>query len=128
MRDYSQASINLRDGYRKLQRSKYANDNERVSEKGRYLMKLTQVVPNWETYLTEIQLNSTRHYLESMSIVETARKMKVVESTCYVNLFGENNNHNKSLGALGRLLKAYTTLKETGYYERLEKKKNLKGD
>lgn len=126
MRDYSQAAINLRDGYAKRSRAKHTSTSEKVSEKGRYLLKLIQVVPNWETYLTDVQLKSVKLYQTSLNVVEVAKVLKVDSSTTYTNLFGENNEHNKTLGALGRLLKAYNMLKESGYYDTLKKRQEMK--
>lgn len=117
MRDYTKAAIQLRDGYQRQQRNKY-------TEQSNQLEKYMQIVPNYETYLTPRQRDAVASYKNHFRISDVANDLKIEESTAQELLFGRRSK--KTTGALGKLMLAHQLLTENGYYERLEKRKEMK--
>lgn len=106
---YEQASIGIRDGYARKTRAKSNSSNGKISEKGITLMKLIDIIPNWETYLTEKQLEAVNEYKTAMSIVDVGNMLKIHASSADSRLFGDPDPK-KEKGALGRLMEAYIAL------------------
>lgn len=104
---YEQASISVRDKH--ARKVKVQALDEKVSEKGLVLIKLINIIPLWETYLSEKQLEAVREYKHSMSITEVGHRLKIDPSSADCRLFGDPG---KSKGALGRLMEVYVTLKK----------------
>jgi hypothetical protein len=110
---YEESSIGVRDKHARKVRAKSYGGNGKISEKGLMLMKLIRIIPNWETYLTEKQLEAVKEYRYAMSIVDVSDRLKIHVSSADSRLFGDPNPEKKEKGALGRLMEAYMLLKKT---------------
>lgn len=95
--------------------------NKNVTDHGLRFLKLIEVIPNWETYLTPKQLEVARKYVTCLSAQEVDYQMKLNVGITQQRLFGGSG----SKGALGKLEDAERKLRETGYFDRLEKRKEL---
>jgi len=72
------------------------------------LVKLTEEITNWETYLTDIQLEVTKLFLSCRNTRQIDLQRKKVGGTAWHILFGEKRQgcDQKYGGALGNLKKA----------------------
>lgn len=82
--------------------------------------ELTQLVPHWETYLTDKQAEAVSMYLANRNLEACDNKLGLEKGGTYTRIFGDK--HNDHIGAIGRLQKVFIKLTEDGYYE---KNKNL---
>lgn len=119
MNKYTQASINLRE----KDRNKMRMNNKGIGDHGIMFQKLTQVVPNWETYLTDKQLEVAKLYLQHMSCYAVDDILKVRPGITHDRLFRVTDEDYNC--GLKRLQIAYKKLKDDGYYERLKKRQEL---
>ena len=78
------------------------------------LLYLIKKVPNWETYLTDKQLEATKLYLSTLDVSMVAIKLDLTNSTIQSRLFGKND----SKGALGKLEEVYNKFVEFGYFNK----------
>lgn len=85
------------------------------------LMDLVQVVPNWETYLTDKQAEAVNLYMKNRDLNICDHKLGLTKGGTYTRIFGDKFNQHQ--GAIGRLQKAYMGLQSSGHYE---DNKNLK--
>lgn len=84
------------------------------------ITELTQLVPYWETYLTDKQAQAVSLYLSNRDLEACDKEFKLEKGGTYTRIFGDK--HNDHIGAIGRLQKVYLKLTEAGYYD---KNKNL---
>lgn len=85
-----------------------------VSDQGLQLIKLTEVIPNWETYLTAKQLEATQIYIKCLNASEVDYQLNLSTGTAHQRLFGSST----SKGAIGKLKVVAQRLEEQGYFER----------
>ena len=83
------------------------------------LLFLINKIPNWETYLTDKQLEATKLYLSTFNATLVDIKLNLSTSTAYARIFGGSN----SKGALGKLEEAYSKLDKLGYFNKQNVKK-----
>ena len=83
------------------------------------LIELISIIPNWETYLTEKQLESSEQFIRYLNCSEVDYKLGLSNGTTKNRLFGDSINK----GAIGRLELVYDKLISSGY---LKKKHNNK--
>lgn len=113
---YGDASLRVREKFA----SKVRQDlNKNVPDSGMRFVKLTELIPNWETYLTEKQLESAKKYIQCLNAYEVDYQLRLNSGTTHQRLFGNKT----SKGALGRLEQVYKSLEEKGYFEELRRKK-----
>lgn len=92
--------------------------NKSLPDSGLKLLNLIEVIPNWETYLTDKQLESTKEYIKQLSASEVDYKLGLRTGTTQQRLFGTIT----SKGALGRLEEIKDRLDKQGYFDH---KKNV---
>lgn len=92
--------------------------NKNLSDNSLRFLKLTELIPNWETYLTTKQLESAKKYISLLNAYEVDYQLKLTSGTTHQRLFGNKS----SKGALGRLEEIHSALQEKGYYEKVKKK------
>ena len=51
--------------------------NKGVSDSGLRLLRLIEIIPNWETYLTAKQLEAAEQYIKCMNACEVDYKLNV---------------------------------------------------
>lgn len=120
MNKYTQASINLRESEQK----KIRMNNKMIGDHGITFQKLTQIIPNWETYLTDVQLESAKLYLQHMDCVSVDNNLGLRVGTSQNRLFDMYDKKGYRC-ALRRLEDVFKRLKEEGYYDRLKKQQEL---
>lgn len=92
--------------------------NTSVTDSGLRFLKLIEIIPNWETYLTIKQLEVAKRYVTCMSAYEVDHQLKLNYGTTQQRLFGNNKS---SKGAIGRLEEVIKRLENNGYFERQKK-------
>lgn len=112
---YGEASLKVREKFSSKIKTEL---NKNTSDSGMRLIKLINIIPNWETYLTEKQLESTKKYLMTLNAYEVDYQLRLNSGTTHQRLFGSK----KSKGALGRLEQVYKILEKQGYFEEQRKK------
>lgn len=93
--------------------------NKNATDSGLRLLKLIQVIPNWETYLTLKQREVAEKYVKLLSAYEVDHQLKLSYGTTQQRLFGNNKT---SKGALGRLEEVARMLEQNGYFDKLRKR------
>jgi len=88
--------------------------NKGVSDSGLRLLRLIEIIPNWETYLTAKQLEAAEEYIKCMNACEVDYKLNLNMGTTQQRLFGNST----SKGALGRLEEIVKRLEKQGYFEK----------
>lgn len=86
--------------------------NKNVTDQGLRFVKLTSMIPNWETYLTPKQRESAKRYLSTMNANEVDWQLNLSFGTTYQRIFGSA----KSKGAIGRLEEIYKMLENSGFF------------
>lgn len=95
--------------------SKVLNEiHKGVSDSGLRLLKLIEVIPNWETYLTSKQLEAAERYIKCLNACEVDYQLNLNIGTTQQRLFGSST----SKGALGRLEEIVKRLENQGYFEK----------
>ena len=87
--------------------------NKSLPDSGLKLLNLVEIIPNWETYLTDKQLESTKEYIKHLSASEVDYRLGLRIGTTQQRLFGTIS----SKGALGRLEEIKDRLDKQGYFE-----------
>lgn len=87
--------------------------NKSLPDSGLKLLNLIEIIPNWETYLTDKQLESTKEYIKHLSASEVDYRLGLRIGTTQQRLFGTIS----SKGALGRLEEIKDRLDKQGYFE-----------
>jgi hypothetical protein len=90
-----------------------------LPDNGLRLMKLIELIPNWETYLTDKQLEVANQYIKCLNASEVDFALNLNIGTTQQRLFGGS----KSQGALGRLEMVVDKLQKQGYFDKLASKK-----
>lgn len=90
-----------------------------VSDKGLRLLKLIEIIPNWETYLTPKQHEAAERYIKCLNACEVDYQLNLSVGTTQQRLFGSST----SKGALGRLEEIVKRLEKQGYFDKQEKLK-----
>jgi hypothetical protein len=88
-----------------------------ISDSGLKLLQLTQMIPNWETYLTPKQLEVIQCYIKCLNASEVDYQLKLNSGTTQQRLFGSST----SKGALGRLEEIVKIFEKQGYFEKQKK-------
>ncbi|MNB73740.1 hypothetical protein D3C81_496920 [compost metagenome] len=115
---YGEASLKVRERFS----SKIKNDlNRSATDSSIKFMKLIEIIPNWETYLTEKQLQSAKKYITTLNAYEVDYQLRLNAGTTHQRLFGSKT----SKGAIGRLEQVYNALENQGYFEEQKKKKEI---
>jgi hypothetical protein len=91
-----------------------AEINKGVSDTGLRLLRLIEIIPNWETYLTTKQLEAAEEYIKCLNACEVDYKLNLNIGTTQQRLFGNST----SKGALGRLEEIIQKLEKQGYFEK----------
>jgi hypothetical protein len=95
--------------------SKVLNEiNKGLTDSGLRLLKLIEIIPNWETYLTPKQLEATECYIKCLNASEVDYRLNFSSGTAQQRLFGSST----SKGALGKLEEIVKRLEQQGYFER----------
>ncbi|MDF2534124.1 MAG: hypothetical protein K0R18_281 [Bacillales bacterium] len=92
--------------------------NKNVTDYGLRFIKLTSLIPNWETYLTQKQRESAERYLKCFNAYDVDHRMKLSSGTTHQRLFGSKT----SKGALGRLEEIYKMLENSGFFAEKQKR------
>lgn len=117
--NYEKASLAARENFA----SKVTKGlNKNVSDDGMRFLKLTTLVPNWETYLTEKQKESAVRYVKNLNASEVDYQLKLNVGVTNNRIFGGSTYR----GAIGRLEDAYENLKKAGYYDKPVQKESKK--
>jgi hypothetical protein len=88
--------------------------NKGVSDSGLRLLRLIEIIPNWETYLTDKQLEAAEEYIKCLNACEVDYKLNLNIGTAQQRLFGNST----SKGALGKLEETVSRLEKQGYFEK----------
>lgn len=112
---YGEASLRSRE-YLSSKVTKQLNKN--ITDYALRFVKLTTLIPNWQTYLTPKQLESAERYLKCYNATDVDHQLKLTYGTTHQRLFGGSS----SKGALGRLEDIYKTLERQGFFHEKEKK------
>lgn len=115
---YKNASLKIRE---EMSAKLKSNLNKNTTDSGLKFLKLIEVIPNWETYLTPKQLEAAKIYIRCLNTYEVDHQLKLTYGTTQQRLFGNKT----SKGALGRLIEVYKTLESNGYFEKQKKIKEL---
>lgn len=115
---YGEAALRARESFASKVKQEL---NKRTPDSGIKFLKLTQKIPNWETYLTVKQRESAHKYLQCMNAYEVDYQLKLSAGTTHQRLFGSKT----SKGAIGRLEQVYKMLEEQGYFEEQQRKKEI---
>lgn len=108
---YGDAAIKSAEQYT----SKILNEiHKGVSDSGLQLLRLIEIIPNWETYLTTKQLDAAEEYIKCLNCCEVDYKLNLNIGTAQQRLFGNST----SKGALGRLEEIVKRLEKQGYFEK----------
>jgi len=95
--------------------SKVLNEiHKGVSDSGLQLLRLIEIIPNWETYLTAKQLEAAEEYIKCLNCCEVDYKLNLNTGIAQQRLFGNST----SKGALGRLEEIVKRLEKQGYFEK----------
>lgn len=78
------------------------------------LLMLVQLVPNWETYLTEKQHEAVKLYMGFRDFAQCDEKLGLSKGGTYSRIFGDK--YQSARGGVGRLEAAYTKLKDSGHF------------
>lgn len=92
--------------------------NRNLPDNALRFLKYTEVIPNWETYLTTKQLQSAKKYIALLNTHEVDYQLRLNPGSTQQRLFGSSS----SKGAIGRLEEVYKALEDKGYYEKMKKK------
>lgn len=90
-----------------------------MSDNGLRLIKLIELIPNWETYLTDKQLEVANQYIKCLNATEVDFALNLTIGTTQQRLFGSS----KSQGALGKLETVIDKLQKQGYFDKIKEKK-----
>ncbi|MNJ90621.1 hypothetical protein D3C87_82550 [compost metagenome] len=115
---YGEASLRSRE-YLSSKVKKELNKN--ITDYALRFVKLTSLIPNWETYLTSKQLESATRYLKCYNATDVDHQLKLTYGTTHQRLFGGSS----SKGALGRLEEIYQMLERGGFFKDKEKKEAI---
>ena len=85
-----------------------------VPDSGLRFLYLTEKIPNWETYITEKQLNAAERYIKCLNACEVDYQLNLNVGTTQQRLFGSAT----SKGALGKLEEVAKRLEKQGYFEK----------
>ena len=89
-----------------------------VPDSGLRFLKLTELVPNWETYLTTKQLEAAEKYIKCLNASEVDYQLNLCIGTAQQRLFGNST----SKGAIGKLEEIIKRLENQGYFEKQKAK------
>lgn len=87
-----------------------------LSDSSMRLLKLVEIIPNWETYLTPKQLEVMQKYITCLNASEVDYQLNFNIGTTQQRLFGSST----SKGAFGRLEEVVKRLEKQGYFEKQE--------
>lgn len=90
-----------------------------LPDNGLRLIKLIELIPNWETYLTDKQLEVANQYIKRLNASEVDFALNLNVGTTQQRLFGGS----KSQGALGKLESVVDKLQKQGYFDKINSKK-----
>lgn len=96
--------------------------NKGLSGKGQRLQYLIETIPNWETYITDKQLEVAKLYVTCLNASDVDYKLDLRIGTTQQRLFGSST----SKGALGTLEEKEKLLKESGYFDRQQRLQDKK--
>ena len=113
---YGEASLRAREYFASKVKRQL---NKNVTDYGLRFIKLTTLIPNWETYLTPKQREVALRYIKCMNAYEVDYQLNLNSGTTHQRLFGNKT----SKGAIGRLEEVYKMLESNGYFEEKEKQK-----
>lgn len=113
---YGEASLQAREYFASKVKRQL---NKNVTDYGLRFIKLTTLIPNWETYLTPKQREAALRYIKCMNAYEVDYQLNLSLGTTHQRLFGNKN----SKGAIGRLEEVYKMLESNGYFEEKKKQK-----
>lgn len=106
---YGEASLNAREHFSNKVKTQL---NKGATDYGMRFVKLTSVIPNWETYLTAKQKEAAIKYLKTMNAYEVDHQLRLSNGTTHQRLFGSKT----ARGAIGRLQDVYKLLEENGHF------------
>jgi len=115
-REYGEASLRAREHFSNKVKTQL---NKGATDQGLRFIKLTSVIPNWETYLTAKQRECAVRYLKVMNAHDVDYQLKLNSGTTHQRLFGSKT----SKGAIGRLNDVYKMLEENGHFTEIKKQK-----
>lgn len=95
--------------------------NKNVTDYASRFIKLTKLIPNWETYLTAKQREAAKKYLKCFNAYDVDYQLRLTPGTTHQRLFGSTT----SKGALGRLEATYKLLEQDGFFEEQKKKQEI---
>jgi hypothetical protein len=84
------------------------------------LVDLIEKIPNWESYLTEKQLDTVKLYLSLRNSSDVGKQLGLSGGGAYNILFGTVKNNRVEGGVLKKLKNAYATL------QKIEERKKIK--
>lgn len=111
---YGEASLNAREYFSNKVKTQL---NKGATDHGLRFVKLTSVIPNWDTYLTTKQKEAAMKYLKTMNAYEVDHQLKLSNGTTHQRLFGSK----KARGAIGRLQDVYKVLEANGHFTNKQK-------
>ena len=88
-----------------------------VPDSGLRLLHLIEKIPNWETYLTDKQLEAAERYIKCLNACEVDYQLNLNTGTAQQRLFGSST----SKGALGKLEEVIKRLEKQGFFEKQQK-------
>ena len=100
---YQQSTVKNSESFLKNVRQ---TDNERVCRHEGQLLSLIEKVENWESYLTDRQLQITKSFINHRSPASVDVQLSLKPSTAYKILFGPMN-HSIVQGVTAKLQKIY---------------------
>jgi len=115
---YGEASLRAREHFSNKVKNQL---NKNVTDYGLRFIKLTGLIPNWETYLTPKQREAALRYLRTMNAYDVDYQLKLSNGTTHQRLFGSKT----SKGAIGRLEEVYKMLENNGHYAEQNKRKEV---
>ena len=85
-----------------------------VPDSGLRLLYLIEKIPNWETYLTDKQLEAAERYIKCLNACEVDYQLNLNVGTTQQRLFGSST----SKGALGKLEEVVKRLEKQGFFDK----------
>lgn len=91
-----------------------------IKNKNDRFLELAEIIPNWETHLTEKQLEVAKEFIICLNVSEVDHQLNLKVGTARNRIFG---NSSTSKGAIGTLENVFLKLTDSGYFEKLQKRK-----
>lgn len=105
-RQYVEASLRVREDQAKRLR-RQLDERDHVSHFGRRFVMLTNLIPNWETYLTPKQREAAVLYVKCLNTREVDYRLGLKPGMAYERLFGKRSSRYTYGGAIRRLEDVY---------------------